>query len=382
MLHWALSNFWQFGALYLVEELGVGYLLAGLVGGLPVLVGLSAVSLWGMVSDRWHRRTPIILLGFIAQAIAFLFYLVTTEFLLFLIITCLANLFIAAAVPLANAYLTEGRPQKGGAVGLLLAANSLGWSIGAFSGGVLEILIGKLGLFLLGAITTTLGGIVILALVRDLPYPPPTSHAQLIIEESPPKTSLSISTTRFLLILCIAIILGGLGVNAFSYFFGVYLKIEVGGTTAMIGLANGVASMAGLGFTLAAGYTSDRIGRKPIILLGFLSYAIFWLAYATITDPWIATYLWFIPLYPLVYTAGYSAAADVSPVDYRGRAMTFIATAQSIGSGVGPLVGGILAQFVTGSLRGDMIFAAAMNFVALLLVVVLVPESLRRANRH
>lgn len=381
LLHLALSNFWQYGSLYLAVDIGAGFLFVGLVGGLPVLVGLAAVNLWGSVSDRWHRRKPIMILGFLAQGVAFLFYLTVAEFWPFLVITCLANLFISSAVPLANAYLTEGRPQKGGAVGLLMAASSFGWSIGAFTGSILIDVIGMFGIFLLCAVSVFLGGGAILVFVRDISHQASSADAKLLASEVSPPTVLSISRNRFLLVLCIAVALGGVGVHSFSYFFGIYLVVEIAGVEAMVGLANSVASMAGLGLTLAAGYASDRFGRKPILLLGFLCYMTFWIIYATIIDPWIAMFLWFIPLYPLVYTASYSAAADVSSVDYRGRAMTYIATAQSIGSGVGPIVGGIIAQLVTGSLRGNMIFAAALNAVALLLVLVLIPESLRRASR-
>jgi MFS family permease len=322
------------------------------------------------------------LVGFLAQGIAFLFYIYIIDFWPFLIVTCLANLFISSAVPLANAYLTEGRPKKGGAVGLLMAAASLGWSIGAFTGGILVGIIGMLGIFLLCAVSTFLGGVMILVFVRDISAKASKAHTKQLEGESSPHTVLSISRNRFLFVLCTAIALGGVGVHSFSYFFGVYLVVEVGGVWEMVGLANSVASLGGLGLTLVAGYASDRFGRKPVILLGFLCYMIFWLVYTTVFNPWIATILWFIPLYPLVYTAGYSAAADVSPVEYRGRAMTFIATAQSIGSGVGPLIGGLIAQFITGSLRGNMIFAATTNFVALLLVLALLPESLRRAKRR
>lgn len=381
LLHLALSNFWQYGSLYLSVDIGAGFLFVGLVGGLPVLVGLAAVNLWGAASDRWRRRKPIMLLGFLIQGIVFLLYLGIAEFWPFLIVTCLANLFTSSAVPLANAYLTEGRPKKGGAVGLLMAASSLGWSIGAFTGSQLIGIIGMLGIFLICAVSTLLGGVIILVFVRDISNTASKAHAKLLESEPSPLTVLSMSRNRFLLVLCAAVAIGGVGVHSFSYFFGVYIVVELAGIEAMVGLANSVASLAGLGLTLAAGFTSDRIGRKPIILLGFLCYTIFWLVYATIINPWLAMALWFIPLYPLVYTASYSAAADVSSVAYRGRAMTFIATAQSIGSGVGPLIGGVIAQLVTGSLRGNMLFAAALNVTALLLILVLIPESLRHTSQ-
>jgi MFS family permease len=171
--------------------------------------------------------------------------------------------------------------------------------------------------------------------------------------------------------------LGTLGVNTFSYFYGIYLLHEIGGTPAMLGIGNGFASLSGLGLTLLAGYGSDRIGRKPVILLGFAGYTIFYVVFALVFDPWVTTLLWVIPVYPLVYTGSYGAAADVSSLTRRGRAMTAVATAFSIGTGIGPIVGGALVQMVTASLRSNMLLAAASNVFALLLVLVFLPETLR-----
>ena len=149
----------------------------------------------------------------------------------------------------------------------------------------------------------------------------------------------------------------------------------------MLGLANGFAALTGLVFTLAAGYGSDRYGRRPIILLGFAAYAIFMIVYIFVVNPWIATILWIIPLYPLVYTASYAAAADLSKVTRRGRAMSTIATANSLGSGIGPIIGGVLIQFLIPTLRGNMLFAVVFNTLAFVLVLFLVPETLRRRKQ-
>lgn len=386
LFHFSQSIFWQYGSYYLFTGIGeTAFLLIGLVGGLPIIIGLIGVYFWGAISDRWHRRVPFMIIGFLAQAIAFFLY--TTPFvqnsISFLIITCIAYLFSLAAVPMANAYLTEAQRYKGGAVGLLLAIGSLGWAFGAFSGGFLFTLINMAGLFLLGAVFYIIGAITILLLVREIPYKPNSEELDEKTQDHEKETETKKhAPLRVLYTISSAVILGTIGWNAFSFFFGVYLISEIGGTALMVGIANGFAALVGLGVTLAAGYGSDRLGRKPVILLGFVGYASFMIIYVLIFDPWIAMILWIIPVYPLVYTASYSAAADVSRVAYRGRAMSIVATANSIGSGIGPIIGGAIVQFLFASLRANMIFATAFNITAFILVVLFVPETLRRINQR
>lgn len=386
LYHVSLSFFWGFGSFYLFTDIGESSLiLIGLVGGLPTLVSLVTINFWGFLSDWWRRRRPIMLFGFAAQTVAFTIYLFVVDSFTFLMVACFASLFAAAAVPMANAYLTEARTYKGRAVGLLLATNSIGWSFGAFGGGFLYDLIGMNGLFLLGAIIYMAGGFIILIFVREIPHKTP-KEISLTEHSTPVDTVESVSSPRFplrfLLILCLAIGIGSVGVRGFGFFLGIYLVSEIGGTAAMIGIANGLASSIGLVVTFAAGYGSDRFGRKIILILGFLGYALFFLIYSAITNPWLATILWMLPFYPLAYTAGHSSAADVSHSTHRGRAMTLVTTAFSIGAGFGPIIGGALVQFLTGTFRGNMLLAAALNATALLLVLFFVPETLRRARKH
>jgi MFS family permease len=382
LYHFAASIFWQFGSFYLFAGIGeTAFFLIGLIGGLPVLIGLAGVYLWGVLSDRWHRRLPFIIIGFLAQAVSFFLYIFIQDSISFLIVTCATYLFSVAAVPLANAYLTEARTFKGEAVGLLLSTSSLGWAVGAFTGGFLFSIIGMMGLFFFGGIAFLLGAGVIFAITREIPHStkPSKSPENQSDSHSSPKSWWR-PQIRILLILAAAVAIGSLGVNAFAYFFGVYLVSEIGGTPLMVGIANGVASLLGLGVTLAAGHGSDRIGRKPVILLGFIGYAIFMVVYLFVVDPWIAMYLWFIPLYPLISTASYASAADISKVKERGRAMSTIATANSLGAAFGPIIGGALVQFIFLTLRGNLIFAMVMSIVAFCVVFFLVPETLHRKD--
>ena len=93
--------------------------------------------------------------------------------------------------------------------------------------------------------------------------------------------------------------------------------------------------------------------------------------------PYLAVLLWAIPLYALVFTASYSAAADSSPPERRGRSMAQVATAFSLGAGIGPTVGGALTQFLTGQLVTAMLLASILNAAALILILTM-PEPFTR----
>jgi DHA2 family metal-tetracycline-proton antiporter-like MFS transporter len=220
-------------------------------------------------------------------------------------------------------------------------------------------------------------------LVREIPSPAssPIIEGELINEPVNPGREWMTPRT-ILLLIAATVAIGSIGVNALSFFFGIFLIEELLGTAIMLGLANGFASLTGFAVTLGAGRATDRLGRKPMLLIGFGSYAIFMTVYLFVVDPSVAMILWIIPFYPLIFTASYAAAADLSKVARRGRAMSTIATANSLGSGIGPIIGGALVQFVFISIRGNMVFAAVMNIIALLLVLLFVPETLRRLGKR
>jgi len=359
------------------------------------LVGIAGVNLWGFLSDRMGCRKPFLLLAFVAQAVAFTAYLVTINSPTFLLVASLAQLFTAAVVPLSNAFLTEAQAQRGRAVGGLLAASSLGWFFGAAGGSLLYESLAMQGPFLLGALTSLAGGLILLALTREIPRTATSSsnRSRLLstaptsssTQQRPPhpqnrseKDMRSPSPWCLVPLLCLAVGLGSMGTNSFGFFFGLYLVAWLGGSPSLLGLAYGSATMTGLAATMITGYASDWVGRrKPFLLAGYASYTIFWLGYSTITDPYLAVLLWAIPLYALVFTASYSAAADSSPPERRGRSMAQVATAFSLGAGIGPTVGGALTQFLTGQLVTAMLLASILNAAALILILTM-PEPFTR----
>jgi MFS family permease len=134
----------------------------------------------------------------------------------------------------------------------------------------------------------------------------------------------------------------GLGEGAFFYFQPIYLQ-QLGADPVQIGFILGIAGLAMTVAHIPAGYLSDRIGRKPLLLaawcMGILSTAL--MALATTLPVFVAG----LVLYGLT-------AFVVSPLNSYvtaargkltvGRAITLNSAMYNVGAVAGPLLGGFI----------------------------------------
>ena len=123
------------------------------------------------------------------------------------------------------------------------------------------------------------------------------------------------------------------------------------------------------------GGLSDRFGRKPILLIGILGYAV--------TMVWfgLATRLWMLFAARILSGILSSATApttlafigDSTPEKERGGGMGILGAAGGIGTILGPVFGGFLAG---DSLSTPFFIAAGLSALSLLLAAIFLPESL------
>ncbi len=122
------------------------------------------------------------------------------------------------------------------------------------------------------------------------------------------------------------------------------------------------------------GILSDRIGRKPVLTLGVLGYAITLLMFGLATNFWmlfVARSLSGILSSATMPTA-MAYISDAAPAKERGGGMGQLGAAMGVGVVVGPVVGGLLSA---NSLSLPFFVGAAMAFVSFLLVIFILPET-------
>lgn len=154
---------------------------------------------------------------------------------------------------------------------------------------------------------------------------------------------------------------------------------ELGATDAEFGLIVSVYSLLNFVFTPFLGAYSDRIGRRPIILISvfmnMIGYIIFAHAFA-------------LPLFIFsrvlngIGSSNISAAqayiADISKPENRTKMMGMIGAAFGLGFIFGPPIGGLLKS--TYGIEGVGYGAAALCLVNLISVYFLLPESNKKLN--
>src|SRR4029077_17729931 len=118
---------------------------------------------------------------------------------------------------------------------------------------------------------------------------------------------------------------------------------SLGGTGASLGLIVAASTMTGVILKLPAGALSDLWGRRVLLRIGAIFFALPPFLYVFVHSPEALLALRFVHgMATAIY--GPVASAVVASLSSRGRAarLGFLASAQDIGSASGPLVGGFV----------------------------------------
>ncbi|GIV16395.1 MAG: tetracycline resistance MFS efflux pump [Armatimonadota bacterium] len=152
-------------------------------------------------------------------------------------------------------------------------------------------------------------------------------------------------------------------------------------TPAFIGMIQAIYSLMQFLFAPFWGRLSDKVGRRPVLLVSIAGSAVSYVLFALARD---AQMIFFSRLLAGITAANLSTAqayiSDITPPQERTRAMGLIGAAFGVGFILGPAVGGVLGawggNFAIG--MGGAVLAAA-NWLSAFLRL---PESLPAENRR
>ena len=156
-------------------------------------------------------------------------------------------------------------------------------------------------------------------------------------------------------------------------------SLHFGASPWEIGLLFGSFSLMQLIFAPILGRWSDRIGRRPILLMSILGTAISFLVLG------FANSLWMLFLGRMLdgmsggnISTAQAYIADVTPLEKRSSAMGIIGAAFGLGFVIGPAIGGLLGHY---SIQLPFFVAAGLAFINTLAILLFLPETLSEEQR-
>ena len=167
--------------------------------------------------------------------------------------------------------------------------------------------------------------------------------------------------------------------------FGIIIPVlpfyaeEIGASPTELGLLMAVYSLMQLIFAPLWGQVSDRIGRKPVMMIGITGLALSFFIQAVSTELWMlfaARILGGILSSANMPTA-MAYVADITTEENRGKGMGIVGAATGLGFVFGPAIGGIFSKI---SLSMPFYLASGSSLITLVLVFLLLKESTNKKS--
>ena len=326
------------------ETVRVGFLLAA--------YGITATvvqPLAGWFSDRFHRRKALVELGLIVMAAATLAFCLAGTFLHLLLFRAAQGVGVAITIPAAMAILTTGTRQRtrGASMGIYTTARMAGLAIGPLVGGWLYDRFGADASYFAATSMILLAMLLVQFLVQEpRPFDIGNSRPQNDGHAGrEPRTAVAIFDLPLLSLAFATVVMAAA--------FTMMATLETQFTRRLhenaftFSLAFSALMLTRLIFQYPLGKLSDRIGRKPLLILGLIllapSTALLGAADNT------------LELAGLRLVQGLAAAAIAAPLfalagdlarpGAEAGELSRVTSGFTLGVALGPLLAGLLATF-------------------------------------
>ncbi len=346
--------------LFMTTVLGAGALAVGIVEGAAESTASLLKVVSGYWSDRIRKRKPFVMFGYSLSTITKPLFSLAYVWPFVLVIRIVERIGKGIRSAPRDAFVAESTDEKvmGKAYGFHRAMDGLGSILGAVMAFILLPLLGFRKIFLFAFIPGILAVLVIL-FVRERKAQTRTAPGK-----KPVKLSFSRlpSNLKMFIIVASVFTLGN-----FGYAF-LLLKAQ------NIGLSDNTAILLYVLFyvvyticIIPSGILSDKIGRKPVLTVGYLIFAIVSVGLFFTTG--LYTLLAFFIIYGIFFamTDGVQRAfvVDLAPKDMKATALGTFHTAVGLVALPGGLIAGLLWDKI--SPQATFIYGFAMAAVSLLM---------------
>jgi len=326
------------------QSLGAGPETIGFIVAASTLTGVFLKWPAGALSDLYDRRW-LLLVGLLAFALPPFCYLLITDVSWLIALRFVHGMATAVFAPIALAVVADlHREARGAAYGAYTAATQAGAMLGPLLGGWLLWTRGFSTTF----VTAGTLGVIAVLLFFLMRLPPQIPHiatgvgATAVLHDMTRGARTVLGNVR---VVVTSATDGARQVanGALMAFLPIYV-IGIGLDAAQAGMLFGVQSVTSFASRPTMGWASDRIGRRPLILLGLVVCAGS-LAAIPFTTPFVGL-MALSALFgfgeAIVNAAAAALVADLSELKTLGSAMGMQGTIMDIGHASGPILSGVL----------------------------------------
>ena len=350
-------------------------LLIGLVLSLFGFSNSFSQPFTGRLSDRTGRRRVYILFGLALLAAASAAYLVVSSYWLVLLLRALQGLAAGFTIPSTVALVNElaTSEDRGGNFGVFNTLRLIGFGFGPIVAGVVVETVSIDAAFAVAVVGALASFLLVVALVED-----PERTAASAADD----LSVAIRGTDSLLDPVFALGLGtfcmAIGIALFATLEG-QINDRLSQGTLLFGVQFGAVVIANVAFQIPVGRASDRIGRRPFLLAGFLLLVPSVFVQGFVTDSLLMIVARFVQgaAVAMVFAPSLALAGDLAGEGQSGTTLSVLTMAFGLGVAVGPLTSGFLERF---GFAVPFVFGAVLAVVAFVITYSQVDETVSGAR--
>ena len=342
------------------DNLGAGVGALGASAVAYALASTLAAPFMGMLADRFGRR-PIVLFSLAAYALASCGYLLAASAWQLILLRGLAGAFIAGLLLAMTSIVGDVAPENRRAqwVGIVNGGASVGWIVGPLLGGFLY---DRFGYFVPFAapIAIAVGALLLAVFLIRETYTPAAHRSHRHLAGTLELYVLPARPAFFLLML---ISFGVMFASGFSEpQFQFYAYDGLSWTSSQLGLVMSAYAVAFMLGEFGLGQLSDRLGRKPVLVLGLALFSAQFIGLVIFRDlTWIVVSFVLAGLGNALYDPALIAfILDITPPDLTARIIGLKGTAGSLGGMLGPA---LIVLFTPTSPRAVFLTATAFVFL-------------------
>jgi len=318
------------------ESFGAGVEALGVSAMAYALTSTAAAPFIGVLADRFGRR-PIILLSLSAYVLAFSGYLFATSARLLILFRGLAGIFTAGLIPAITSSVGDLASENRRAqwIGIVNGGASVGWIIGPLFGGLLFDHFGYVVPFAV-SIAMAVGALLLAVFLIPETFTPTAHPSHLRMAwMSIIKTFASQRTFLLLMLINFGVMLAWAFIEPQFMF---YAYDDLSWTSAQLGLVMSTYGMAFMFGEFALSHLSDRLGRKPVLVLGLILFSAQFVGLVVFREAtWIVVSFILAGLGNAIYDPALSAhILDITPPEHKARVMGVKSTVGSLGNLLGP----------------------------------------------